>query len=222
MKACSKCGGARERTTGGLLLKCRQCHARRERERKAKNPEEEKERQRAYRVKNLERKREWQKAYYAKNIDRMHKLRRVLRAKNAVKIKEANRVWYAKNKARQNEKSRAYYANNAERMKWLVRIDRWKKHGITITWDQYERMEAMQDFCCANPGCRINLGKGELVPDHDHAFGDAIFGNVRGLLCSACNTAGGLLRDSPLRMRGLATYHEKHPPRLGDPTPRKR
>lgn len=54
--------------------------------------------------------------------------------------------------------------------------------------EDYERMLTEQEGQCACCG-RI---PDKLVIDHDHATGE-----VRGLLCYACNTGIGLLRDSP-------------------------
>lgn len=45
--------------------------------------------------------------------------------------------------------------------------------------------------------------------DHDHETGQ-----VRGLLCSRCNTAEGCLLGSPIRAERLAAYLRKHAPKL--------
>jgi hypothetical protein len=49
--------------------------------------------------------------------------------------------------------------------------------------------------------------------DHDHATG-----RVRGVLCLGCNTALGLVRESPERLRALARYLEapEAPPPFSD------
>ncbi len=44
-----------------------------------------------------------------------------------------------------------------------------------------------------------------LSVDHDHSTG-----KVRGLLCSKCNTALGLLDEDPTRVISLLKYIEKH------------
>lgn len=68
---------------------------------------------------------------------------------------------------------------------------------------------------CANLGCEVvmsdaqgNVKDGTTMHiDHDHATN-----TVRGLLCSNCNLALGLLQDDSDRIRGLADYVEDHTP----------
>lgn len=56
--------------------------------------------------------------------------------------------------------------------------------------------------------CLICLGADatgrRLAVDHDHTTG-----KVRGLLCGACNTALGKMRDSPEQLRRAADYLER-------------
>jgi hypothetical protein len=60
-------------------------------------------------------------------------------------------------------------------------------------------MLQIQSGVCAI--CGGGNGDRRLAIDHDH-----MTGRVRGLLCSACNRAIGLLRDSPDRFTKAATY----------------
>jgi hypothetical protein len=65
-----------------------------------------------------------------------------------------------------------------------------------ITREQYEWIREKQNGSCAICGRRKRL-----VIDHCHKNG-----KVRGLLCSACNSAVGLLRDNPETARKLGEY----------------
>ena len=77
-----------------------------------------------------------------------------------------------------------------------------------IGTDDYDQMLAEQNYLCAicgtdNPGHSGN----RFVVDHDHETGD-----VRGLLCSPCNTALGLFKDNTETLVSATSYliaHEK-------------
>lgn len=82
--------------------------------------------------------------------------------------------------------------------------------GMTIA--AFDTMLAGQGGVCAI--CKLpekdadNTGTGKirnLNIDHDHTTND-----VRGILCSACNRALGLLADDPERVRAAAEYLERH------------
>ena len=50
-------------------------------------------------------------------------------------------------------------------------------------------------------GCEVCGSMKDLCIDHDHSTGE-----VRGCLCSKCNTALGMMRDSPELLERLAEY----------------
>lgn len=79
-----------------------------------------------------------------------------------------------------------------------------------IDAEEYARMEAAQGGVCAI--CRepetVTSRNGfvkALAVDHDHDSGA-----VRGLLCSRCNTAVGLMQDDTARLRAAVAYLEAH------------
>lgn len=64
--------------------------------------------------------------------------------------------------------------------------------------DDYDRLYKTQ-----NGVCKICGSSGSLVVDHCHRTG-----RVRGLLCSTCNRALGMLRDDVLILRAAIAYLE--------------
>jgi Recombination endonuclease VII len=107
-------------------------------------------------------------------------------------------------------KGRRDYARNRERYREqrqaaaAVDPDFWRKrhfqrrYGLTLA--ALERMLAEQGGTCAACGDPITLGKTTHV-DHCHRQG-----YVRGLLCSRCNQALGLLKEDRERIRALLRY----------------
>lgn len=73
-----------------------------------------------------------------------------------------------------------------------------KKYGLSL--EQYESMVAEQEGCCAICGEVPQ----KLVVDHDH-----LTGNVRGLLCHACNVTLGLMKEDPARLLAAIGYLRK-------------
>jgi hypothetical protein len=83
------------------------------------------------------------------------------------------------------------------------------KKSFGIGLDDYQRMFVEQKgVCavCAQPETATRAGKVKwLSVDHDHKTGD-----VRGLLCSDCNTGIGKLKDDSAVLRAAADYLDFH------------
>ena len=90
----------------------------------------------------------------------------------------------------------------------MPRLDRSQE----IDWQRNRRLaeyglkrwqaDAMQVVGCQACGGHNSNGK-RLYMDHNHETGQ-----FRGFLCFACNTALGLLQESPWRAASLARYAE--------------
>lgn len=75
-----------------------------------------------------------------------------------------------------------------------------RKYGLSYA--EYGFLLASQNSCCAICEIRFeDAPRGVLFVDHCHNTGE-----VRGLLCQNCNTAIGLLQDSPLLCTMAAEY----------------
>lgn len=81
------------------------------------------------------------------------------------------------------------------------------RFGVTPQWYDGKLIE-QNGLCaiCKEPETAINrAGETKLLAvDHCHKSGDK-----RGLLCSRCNTAIGLMLDNPDRLRNAAAYIER-------------
>lgn len=74
-----------------------------------------------------------------------------------------------------------------------------ENYGIGIA--EYDALLAAQEGCCAICGATETHNGKYLAVDHDH-----VTGQIRGLLCAACNKAIGLLQDRPERAAAAAVY----------------
>jgi Autographiviridae endonuclease VII len=80
------------------------------------------------------------------------------------------------------------------------RYDRLKRYGVAP--EVFEALVAGQDGQCGI--CERSIEP--LCVDHDHATGE-----IRGLLCTACNIGVGHLGDDPARLRAAARYLDDPP-----------
>ena len=76
------------------------------------------------------------------------------------------------------------------------------KYGLTV--DQYMDMLEDQDYSCAICG-KDDWGVRKPFVDHDHKTGE-----VRGLLCSTCNSGLGMFKDSKWLLLQAYNYLGKH------------
>lgn len=70
-----------------------------------------------------------------------------------------------------------------------------------LTRDAVRELIKSPCHCCGT----VVADMKQLHIDHCHTTGE-----VRGVLCHACNTSLGLLSEDPARMRALASYIERH------------
>ena len=100
-----------------------------------------------------------------------------------------------------------YYKKNPDKKAEKVRMNtyykpNWKRHNLTE--EAYKELVAKYEGTCHS--CRDR--KASHI-DHDHECCDKAFscGNcVRGVLCSQCNTALGLLAEDPEKVQRLLDY----------------
>lgn len=96
---------------------------------------------------------------------------------------------------------RDYYQANKQRWVEWGRKQRFTRRRMTE--DEFDQMLDTQDGGCAI--CRV---EGQpLVIDHDHATGE-----IRGLLCHACNLGLGKLHDDPVLVERALAYLRKLAP----------
>lgn len=129
-----------------------------------------------------------------------------------VNNKEKRRAYYQGYAAKNVDKLRGYRAKSADKLKldpdWVARRKAWSdqwhlKRKYNLTLEQWRALHDAQGGLCVLCKKRGNgRGKnGRLYVDHCHDTG-----RVRGLLCRHCNTALGILGDSPEKMEMVMSY----------------
>jgi Recombination endonuclease VII len=147
--------------------------------------------------------------YYEANREAILAQKRGFYAANKEKIKAKNRKRYATPEVKQRvaETVREWAERNPERYAAIRQRASLKhrlrtKYGMSV--DDYDAMLAKQGGCCAV--CRTDDPGGTTIwcVDHDHETGE-----VRGLLCRACNIALGAVRDRIDTLRAMIAYLQK-------------
>jgi hypothetical protein len=85
-----------------------------------------------------------------------------------------------------------------------------KKFGIT--YEQYKLMLQKQHRKCSICNKAYSKGKTNFAVDHNHTTGQ-----IRGLLCSNCNSGLGLFRESPKILLKAIRYIKKWSKRCKNP-----
>lgn len=101
------------------------------------------------------------------------------------------------------DRNNAARKNNPRKTAWYRKADLKRHYGMTP--EEWDQLFVKQGSCCvvcrsSSPGRKT----GHWSTDHNHKTGE-----VRGILCSACNAALGHAKDDPNRLRMLAAYLEK-------------
>jgi hypothetical protein len=143
------------------------------------------EQQRSYRETNRQACRERGRRYHAANKDKIREARKTYRKNDPERFRKYNRDWAKANPDKILEK-------------WLIR-----KYGISLS--EYKALLKNQNGRCAICETRECATGNRMAVDHDH-----VTGAVRGILCKACNTGIGGLRDDPKLLLKAINYLKPH------------
>lgn len=148
---------------------------------------------------------DYHRTYYQRNRERLiEEQRQRTERKNKespAALPAYRKAYYEANKERllpeQRARGKKNYEANPSPYKARNRRSLLKKYGLTE--DEFQDMLDEQGGSCAI--CAISRYSRRMVVDHCHKTGA-----VRGILCSVCNTALGLLGDYPDRIMEAADY----------------
>lgn len=126
---------------------------------------------------------------------------------------EEHRRWRENNQEYHRASARQWYYDNREHVLELrdenkdKRLDTNLRSKFGISLAEYnEMLSAQNDVCaiCERPESMVDRRRGQvrrLAVDHCHNTGE-----VRGLLCSACNTSLGQMRDDVNALQRMIDY----------------
>jgi len=101
-------------------------------------------------------------------------------------------------------KSKKFRTSNRDAALQIQRKS-WLKRAYGVSPEQYNELFVDQAGCCAICGLHQAVLEKKLCVDHDHDTGE-----VRGLLCSACNRGLGMFRDSEDLLNQAEKYLKEH------------
>lgn len=140
------------------------------------------------------------KAWRNSNPDRAKEIQRESRNKNPEAARSRARAWHEKNR----ERHLAYMAERRKHHADKIRCGKLRS-AFGISLEQYTSILASQNGQCAICGRAQDANKKRLAVDHCHKTS-----KVRGLLCSPCNQAIGLFKDSVPSLQSAIQYLTLH------------
>ena len=136
-----------------------------------------------------------------KPLDQFHRNKNNIDGRMSICIdcrREYKKTYYDKTQDHQRKRSKTYYHSHKEEM---VNYRLRSVYGISLE-DKFNILKN-QDFQCAE--CRKFLSIEEAYVDHCHKTD-----RVRGLLCSKCNLALGLVDDAVNTLSNIKQYLENN------------
>ena len=127
----------------------------------------------------------------------------ILTSEQRTKKNELARKWRLNNLEKAKSYTKSWSSRNPDKTKHYYRKNNLKALGLTF--EDYDRMYSDQDGCCKICGTHSTKLTYMLATDHCHKTG-----KVRGLLCSKCNTAIGLLNDDVELISKVIDYLKCH------------
>ncbi len=110
------------------------------------------------------------------------------------------RTRYALNIEKARAYNRAWTKANPDKCKKRDRKRNLKKN-YGLTPEEFDALLAAQGGCCGICSTNTPHAHNGWCVDHDHKTGQ-----VRGILCTNCNAAGGMLGDDPALLRKAADW----------------
>ena len=145
---------------------------------------------------NKEQVKQKSKQRYQQNKDKIAQERKQYYQKNKSQIKQQKKKYEAQNK----ERLKKYRQENKERIK-----QRHLKTRYGISLEQYNEMLKSQNSQCAICRTHQSTLKTCLAVDHCHKTNQ-----IRGILCSSCNTGIGHLKDDIKILEKAILYLKEH------------
>ena len=144
--------------------------------------------------------------YYVRNREQILRRTKEYAAKNAKKIAAYQLEYRTRSpeiRAKRKQQAAEWRQSHLVRSRAAERKRRLQKeYGMTVkAWDALFQQQGHQCAICKTP--ELNP-KGQWHTDHCH-----VTGRVRGILCSACNQALGLMKDDTLRLKTAIAYLRK-------------
>lgn len=136
--------------------------------------------------------------------ERPHFMAHLLRKRQGDPLGPDNWKWSSTKKRKKDgkwkrEASRVYHLKNGEKLRGAM-----LRYRFDLTLEEYARMEAAQDGCCAICRLRPSRRSRRMAVDHCHTSGA-----IRGLLCGPCNTGLGSFKDDVARLEQAILYLKK-------------
>jgi len=177
------------------------------------NPEKRRACIRAYYIANREKCLARGKAYNIAHREERNAHAKAYRANHREERLAYSRIYAITHKGEIRARQKDYRAKHREEIAASGSAYRKARPGIEHKWhlqrkysmsqEEFDALLLKQSGACAICGSGKWNGKGPHV-DHDHKTG-----NVRGILCNACNTALGMVGDDPMIARSMAHYLEE-------------